>query len=140
MSDPRRWTLYDTSEDFNPRWKVGDGTPPPANEYAEEVVVMPVAEARKAIAKAAEHLAAFVDDQTGEIADVARVAVEINQREVERIAAEVKALRAALWECAQLSGADLSGYDGPSSVTDLPALAVEGVRELRQDYDEGRSA
>ena len=41
---PRRWTLFDASDDFNPRWKIGDGTPPPALEYGEEVVVMPVSE------------------------------------------------------------------------------------------------
>lgn len=85
-------------------------------------------EAVEANRPAVEGMIALLQDATE---DHARASERVN---------EIVALRAALWECAQLSGADLSGYDGPSSVTDLPALAVEGVRELRQDYDEGRSA
>lgn len=48
MSEPsceeRRWALIDQSQDYTPRWKVVNERGPAANEYAEWVEVMPVAE------------------------------------------------------------------------------------------------
>lgn len=40
----RRWTLIDQSEDYTPRWEVVTERAPVADEYAESVEVMPVAE------------------------------------------------------------------------------------------------
>ena len=44
MSEPRRWRLYDTSEDYHPLWTVSQPAEAPALEYAEMVEVMPVSE------------------------------------------------------------------------------------------------
>ena len=50
-AEPRRWTLTDWSDDYNPKWAVGDFTPPPALEHLEQVVVMPVSEHEAALAE-----------------------------------------------------------------------------------------
>jgi hypothetical protein len=49
--------------------------------------------------------------------------------------ARIKELTDALWRCHELSGADLSHYDGPYGVW-KPTDAVESVAELRRDYGE----
>ena len=47
--------------------------------------------------------------------------------------AEVDRLRDALYECAVVSGADVS--DGPPTWPDVDVWALAEVRQLREDYD-----
>lgn len=55
--------------------------------------------------------------------------------EVERLREERDQLEAALFECAKLSGADVS--DGPPGWPDIATWAVEEVGQARRDCDEG---
>lgn len=49
---------------------------------------------------------------------------------------EVHELREALFECYRLSGADVSGIDGPNHKVWTPQEAVNAVLELRENHDE----
>jgi hypothetical protein len=41
-----------------------------------------------------------------------------------------------LWKCAEAAGEDLSGLNGPHHLAaDIAQIAVDGVRQLREDYD-----
>jgi hypothetical protein len=66
------------------------------------------------------------------------VELQAQQRGNAECEAENWKMREALWACLQHSGADASGWDGPHhpSVDSLCSKAVEGVKDLRRDYDE----
>lgn len=59
-------------------------------------------------------------------------AVEERDREIER-------LKQGLWDCAGAAGTDLDGDPTPRHLAypDIVDFALNAVRELRRDYDEG---
>lgn len=64
MPEPRRWTLYDVSAAFNPRWRVEHETAPRSAGYLERVEVMPVEEHEQAMATLQDEL-----DRLAEVLD-----------------------------------------------------------------------
>lgn len=83
----RRWKLYDLSESYVPRWVVGCGSVAVANEYAEVVEVMPVAEHEAALT---------ITDEKVERA-IAAAFWQVGRADQELVRTEMRAtLRAAL--------------------------------------------
>ena len=70
--------------------------------------------------------------QRPEVDRLVAAAVEERDREIER-------LKQGLWDCAGAAGTDLDGDLTPRHLAypDIVDFALNAVRELRRDYDEG---
>ena len=137
MPEPRRWTLYDQSDDYNAIWWVCRDErepPPPALKYAEAVEVMPVPEHLEAMAalraEAQTQIEAAVRDMRAGAEVSATAAIERMGEHLARAVAERDEARAELAKAREIIPAKIQAaarkwcaiVDGPDTEPDMQDL------------------